>query len=139
MEIDFEKWRELPSLADVDAKELAEVASGILDAKKANNLSVLHVTDKSDITDYLVLATATSSTHVKALAGELTYRLGQRGVDPLHEDGRGTGSWQIVDFGTVIVHIFDREARDYYNLDKLYRNTEEIERDNGAREEEKEK
>lgn len=126
MELDFEKWAELPSLADADAKTLAEAARDILDAKKARDLAVLHVTDKSDITDYLVLATATSSTHIGALAGELTFRLGQRGVFPLHEDGRNTRNWQIVDLGTVMVHIFDREARDFYHLDKLYKNTEEL-------------
>lgn len=123
MELDFENWAQLPSLADADAGTLAEVARDILDAKKARDLSVLHVTDKSDITDYLVLATATSSTHIGALAGELVFRLGQRGVFPLHEDGRNTRNWQIVDFGAVMVHIFDREAREFYHLDKLYKNS----------------
>lgn len=121
MELDFEHWAELPSLAEADAATLAETARDILDAKKARELAVLPVADRSDITDYLVLATATSSTHVKALAGELTYRMGQRGVVCLHEDGREARNWQIVDFGTVMVHIFDREARAFYNLDKLYK------------------
>lgn len=123
-ELNFEHWAELPSLEDADAKTLAETARDILDAKKARDLAVLYVRDKSDITDYLVLASATSSTHIGALAGELTFRLGQRGVFPLHEDGRNTRNWQIVDFGSVMVHIFDREAREFYHLDKLYKATE---------------
>ncbi len=122
----FETWAEQPSLADADPKDLAAAAHYILDTKKGRDITVLHVTDKSDITDYLVLATATSGTHVKALADELEYRLAQRGVTPLHEDGRNARSWQIVDFGTVMVHIFDREAREFYNLDKLYKNTDEV-------------
>lgn len=121
MEFDMEHWAELPSLAEADSKTLAETARDILDAKKARDLSVLYVADRSDITDYLVLASATSATHVKALAGELTYRMGQRGAECLHEDGREARNWQIVDFGTVMVHIFDREARAFYNLDKLYK------------------
>lgn len=126
MEFSFENWENLPSLSDADARTLAETARDVLDAKKAQNAVVLHVTAKSDITDYLVLATANTATHVHALADELEFRMAQRGVTPLHADGRNARSWQVVDFGTVMVHIFDREAREFYNLDKLYRDTEEI-------------
>lgn len=122
--LNFEHWAELPSLEGADAKTLAEAARDILDAKKARDIAILYVRDRSDITDYLVLASATSSTHIGALAGELTFRLGQRGVFPLHEDGRNTRNWQIVDLGDVMVHIFDREAREFYHLDKLYKATE---------------
>ena len=55
------------------------------------------------------------------LSGELEFRLDQRGVQPLHTDGGNARNWQVVDYGTVMVHIFDREAREFYNLDKLYR------------------
>ncbi len=113
----------LPSLADADAKELAEAARDLLDSKKATNLSVICVSGRSDITDYLVLATGTSAPHVKALAGELEFRLAQRDVHPLHTDGLNTRSWQIVDYGTVMVHIFDKETREFFNLDKLYKDT----------------
>ena len=116
----------LPSLADADAKELAEAAAAVLDAKKATNISILCVAGRSDITDYLVLATGGSGPHVKALADELEYRLGLRKVYPLHTDGLQTRSWQIVDYGTVMVHIFDRENREFFNLDKLYKNTDEV-------------
>ena len=121
----FEQKEQLPSLADASAKELAEAASAVLDAKKATNISILRVEGRSDITDYLVLATGTSGPHVKALADELEYQLGRREVYPLHTDGLNTRSWQIVDFGTVMVHIFDRESREFFNLDKLYKDTGE--------------
>ena len=115
----------LPSLADADAKTLAEACRDVLDSKKATNLSVICVTGRSDITDYLVLATGGSGPHVKALADELEFRIGEREVHPLHADGMGTRSWQIVDYGTVMVHIFDRESREFFNLDKLYKETTE--------------
>ncbi|MBE6555984.1 MAG: ribosome silencing factor [Ruminococcaceae bacterium] len=111
----------LPSLADADSLTLAEAARDLLDAKKASDLSIICVEGRSDITDYLVLATGTSAPHVKALAGELEYRLGLRDAHPLHTDGLNTRSWQIVDYGTVMVHIFDRETRAFFNLDKLYK------------------
>ena len=115
----------LQGLEDADSKTLAEAAADILDSKKARDVAVLHIAHRSDITDYLVLATGTSAPHVKALAGELEFRLGERGVHPLHTDGLNTRSWQIVDYGNVMVHVFDRESREFFNLDKLYKETEE--------------
>lgn len=117
----FDNWAELPSLEKAEAAELAEIAAAILDAKKGQNIAVIRVKGRSDITDYLVLCSANSSTHVSALSGELEFRLGQRGVTPLHTDGGNARNWQVVDYGVVMVHIFDREAREFYNLDKLYR------------------
>ena len=113
----------LPSLADATALELAEAARDVLESKKATNVSVICVTGRSDITDYLVLATGGSAPHVKALADEVDFRLSQREAFPLHTDGLNTRSWQIVDYGTVMVHIFDRESREFFNLDKLYKET----------------
>ena len=122
----MEATEALPSLADADAKTLAEACLAVLDSKKATNLVMLSVEGRSDITDYLVLATGGSGPHIKALADELEFRIGARDVHPLHADGLGTRSWQIVDYGTVMVHIFDRESREFFNLDKLYKeNTEE--------------
>ncbi len=120
----LENKEKLPSLADADAKTLAEAARDVLDNKKAANVVVLSVAGRSDITDYLVLATGSSAPHVKALAGELEFKLGEREVFPLHTDGLNTRSWQIVDYGTVMVHIFDRESREFFNLDKLYKEPE---------------
>ena len=117
----FDNWAELPSLAEADSAELAEIAAAILDSKKGQNIAVIRVKERSDITDYLVLCSANSSTHVSALAGELEFRMGQRGVSPLHTDGGNARNWQVVDYGVVMVHVFDREAREFYNLDKLYR------------------
>ena len=120
-ELVFDNWENLPSLADAEGEELAELCRAILDSKKGERLAVIRVAGRSDITDYLVLATGTSGPHVKALADELEYQLGRREVYPLHTDGLNTRSWQIVDFGTVMVHVFDRESREFFNLDKLYK------------------
>ena len=121
MEELFENWADLPSLADAPAAELAEACRVVLDMKKGQNIAVIRVEGRSDITDYLVLCSANSGTHVAALSGELEFRLAQRGVTPLHTDGGNARNWQVVDYATVMVHIFDREARDFYNLDILYR------------------
>ena len=122
----FDNWENLPSLAEAGSAELAEVISFVLDSKKGNNIAVIPVEGRSDITDCLVLATATSGPHVRALADELEYRLAQRGVHPLHTDGGDGRSWIVADYGIVMVHIFDREAREFYHLDKLYGDAEGI-------------
>ncbi len=120
-ELVFDNWEKLPSLADAEGEELAALCSAILDNKKGERVSVIHVGGRSDITDYLVLCSAQSNTHVKALVDELEFRLGQRGLHPIHADGGNGRNWQVLDYVTVMVHVFDREAREFYNLDKLYR------------------
>ena len=117
----FENWASLPSLAEADTAEIAEAARAVLDAKKATDIAVIPVVGQSDITDCLVLATGNAGPHVKALAAEVEYRLSLRGLTPLHTDGFATRSWQVVDYGTVMVHVFDQQTREFYNLDKLYR------------------
>ena len=103
-----------------DAKALAEAIADVLDSKKGHDIKVLYVEDKTVITEYFVICTGNSSTQVKALLGEVEYRLEQRGVTPYGVEGRDNNSWMILDYSNVIVHIFSREAREFYNLDKLY-------------------
>ena len=110
----------LPALDGSDAKSVAEAIAEILDSKKARDIKILHVEDKTVIAEYFVLATGNSSTQVKALAGEVEYRTEQRGLSPYSVEGRDNNSWILLDYSNVIVHVFSREAREFYNLDKLY-------------------
>lgn len=116
----------LPPLDAQDAEAVAHAIFDILDAKKARDIKVLKVQDQTVITDYFVICTGNSSTQVKSLGGEVEYRLGLRGVDPTHFEGRDNNSWVILDYDSVIVHIFSRESRDFYKLEKLYGDAEEI-------------
>ncbi len=103
-----------------DAKAVAEAIAEVLDSKKGKDIKVLYVEDKTVIAEYFVIATGNSSTQIKALAGEVEYRLEERGVTPYSIEGRDNNSWMLLDYSNVIVHIFSREAREFYNLDKLY-------------------
>lgn len=114
------KGETLESLEGADAKTLAEAIAEILDSKKGHDIKVVHVADKTVIAEYFVICTGNSSTQVKALAGEVEYKMEQRGVVPYGVEGRDNNSWLIVDYSHVIVHVFSREAREFYNLDKLY-------------------
>ena len=107
-------------LTGADPKELAEAIADVLDSKKGRDIKVLHVEDKTVIAEYFVLCTGNSSTQIKGLAGEVEFRLGERGVTPYGIEGRDNNSWLILDYSNVIVHIFSRESREFYNLDKLY-------------------
>lgn len=117
---------QLPPLTDAAPEELAHAIFDILDAKKAQKIKVLRVNDQTVITDYFVICTGNSSTQVKSLGGEVEYKLGLRGVDPVHFEGRDNNGWIVLDYSSVIVHIFSRENRDFYQLEKLYGDAEEI-------------
>ena len=118
--------QKLPPLTVAEPQALAHAIFDVLDAKKGQKIKVLHVVDKTVITDYFVICTGNSNTQVKALAGEVEFKLGLRGVDPVHFEGRDGGGWIVLDYSSVIVHIFSRENRDFYQLEKLYGDAEEI-------------
>ena len=111
---------EIKSLVGAEPEELANAIAEILDNKKAKDVKIIAVGDKTIIADYFVLANGNSSTHVRALADEVEYKLGLAGVDPLRMEGRDGNNWRVIDYSSVLVHVFDREAREFYNLDKLY-------------------
>ena len=115
------------SLENASPLEVAKAVETFLDNKKGRDIKVLHVEDVSNIADYFVVCTATSNTHVKALSGEVEYQLERRGVNAYHIEGRDNNSWVVLDYCNVMVHIFNREARDFYNLEKLYENTTAVE------------
>ena len=117
----FETTAEVKTpLSGENSRELAEAIAEVLDSKKGRDIKVLHVEDKTVIAEYFVLCTGNSSTQIKGLAGEVEFRIGERGVTPYGVEGRDNNSWLILDYSNVIVHIFSRESREFYNLDKLY-------------------
>ena len=114
------KNEEVKSLAGAAPEELAEAIAEILDNKKGMNVKVIKVGDKTIIADYFVLANGNTNTHVRALADEVEYKLSLAGVEPMRIEGRDGNNWRVIDYSSVLVHVFDREAREFYNLDKLY-------------------
>ncbi len=108
------------------AKELALKIAKVLDSKKAKNIKILYVNKQTIIADYFIIAAGTSRTQVNALADEVEYKLGLEGVEPTKVEGRGQGTWVLIDYDSVIVHVFNPEARDFYNLEKLWAEGEEI-------------
>ena len=113
--------------SELTVRKFAEDIAGILDTKKARDVKLLKVNEKTVIADYFVIAGGASSTQVKALADELEYQLTQtHGIKPANIEGRGQGNWILLDYENVIVHIFGTQAREFYNLEKLWAECEEI-------------
>ena len=109
----------------MQTKELLENTVKILDNKKAEDIKALEITDLSSVADYFVIVSGTSSTHIKALAEELEEKLTSLGKEPNHVVGRSTG-WILLDYGTVIVHIFTPADRENFNLEKLWQDAKEV-------------
>jgi len=106
--------------------ELVRAIAGILDEKKAIDLTAIHTTEQTIISDYFIVATGTSSTHVKALSEDLEFEMKQRhGIMPKGIEGRASG-WILLDYGTVLVHIFLAEQREYYNIERLWEDAEKV-------------
>ena len=112
----------LPSLENADAKEIAEAIAEVLDAKKGFDVEVLYVADKTVVAEYFVVCSGNTSTHLKALVGETEFKIGERGLMPYNVEGKDNNSWIVMDYSNVIVHVFTREAREFYNIEKLYEN-----------------
>lgn len=107
--------------------ELSTAVAKILDEKKAADVKVLKIQDLTIVTDYIVIATGNSTTQVKSLADEVEFKLKQLySLEPTRVEGYESKNWILIDYDTVIVHIFHPEAREYYNLDKLWADGEEI-------------
>ena len=107
------------TLSKADSLTLAKAIAGVLIEKKAVDVAVYAVYEESSVTDYYVNATGRSSTQVCALADEVIDKISLEGRDSLRVEGRSGKSWILVDFGDVIVNVFDRPSREFYNFDRL--------------------
>ena len=100
----------------------------ILDDKKAEDIKAIEIRELTIVADCFIIASGTSSTHIKALANEVEDVMDKMGVKPNHIEGRATG-WIVLDYDTVIVHIFQRESREYYNLERLWQDADYLDID----------
>lgn len=106
-------------------KELLFSAVKILDNKKGMDIKALEITELTSVADYFLLVTGTSSTHIRALADEVDEELSKLGVQPDHIEGKSTG-WILLDYKSVVVHIFTQSERELFNLEKLWGDAKEI-------------
>lgn len=110
----------------IPANELAAVIVKALDAKKGENIQLLKTHDLTTLADYFVICTAGSSTHVKTLTDAVEAAADDVGEPVLRREGHRSGSWVLLDYGCVIVHVFQEEARKFYDLERLWSDAEAV-------------
>ena len=111
----------------MESKELADKIAAILDSKKGIDIEIIDVTGKTTLADYFVICSANSTTQIKTLADEVEKKLRDAGEPPLRREGYRSGGWVLIDFGCVVVHLFMEETRQFYNLEHLWSDAEEVE------------
>ena len=100
--------------------ETAVSAAKSISNKIGLDIQVIKISDISVLADYMVIATGNSSTHVRALANEVEYQLDKAGVSVSHIEGHRSDTWILLDYVDVIVNVFSEEAREFYDLDRLW-------------------
>lgn len=106
--------------------EKMQIIAKLLDEKKANNIKVLKVADLTLLADYFIICSANSTTQVKSLSDNLQEMMEEKGEDLVQKEGKQGLNWILLDYSDVIVHIFYQETREFYGLEKLWADAEEI-------------
>ena len=107
-------------------QEKLEKIVHILDQKKAQDIQAIGITNLSIIADYFIIATGTSTTQVKSLADEVEYQLGLAGVEPRGVEGVRSANWIVLDYNDIVVHVFYRDTRAEYQLERLWADGEQV-------------
>ena len=108
------------------AKEVALEVTKALDAKKGINIKLLRINEVSSLADYFIICTGTSNTHVKTLCDYAEYTFEQLGEPMLGREGHRGNSWELLDYGSIVVHVFTQEAREFYSLERLWADAENV-------------
>lgn len=104
----------------MEAKQLVSGIVTSLDKHKAEDIKVIGVTDLTSIADYFVIAAGTSGTQVKALVDYVEDEMALRDAHPLRVEGYASASWTLLDYGSVVVHVFREDTRQFYDLERLW-------------------
>ena len=107
-------------------EEITAVAYRALDDKKAKDIKILKTAEQTVLADYFVICNGSSPAHIKALVDEVDKQLSEAGEPPIRREGLRSDIWVLMDFGSVIVHIFTDEARKFYDLERLWSDAEVV-------------
>ena len=107
-------------------KEIAYAVTKALDEKKGMDIKLLKIDKVSSLADYFLICTGTSNTHVKTLCDYAEYTLEQLGEPMLGREGHRGNAWELLDYGTIVIHVFTEEAREFYSLERQWADAEQI-------------
>ena len=107
-------------------KEMARTACKALDEKKALDLKIIDIAEVSTIADYFVIASGSNQNQVQAMVDNVEEKLAKAGYEPKQIEGTRSSSWILMDYGDLIVHVFDEENRLFYDLERIWRDGKEM-------------
>ena len=110
----------------LNPSEIAGFIVNALDNKKARDIKLLKITQITILADYFVICTCTSTTQLKTLSDEVEKVLKEKGEIPLRREGHRSGGWVLIDFGCVVAHLFLQETREFYTLERLWGDAEDV-------------
>ena len=110
----------------LSAKEVAYQVTKALDEKKGQDIKLLKIDKVSSLADYFLICTGTSNTHVKTLCDYAEFTLDNLGEPMLGREGHRGNAWELLDYGSVVVHVFTEEAREFYSLERLWADAEQV-------------
>ncbi len=104
----------------MEADSLLKLVIQYLEDIKAQHIVTINVSERTSVTDYMVIANGTSSRHVQAVADSVAEKVKQQGITPLGSEGRGQSDWVLIDLGDVVLHVMTAQAREFYDLERLW-------------------
>ena len=110
-----------------DINEALKIAHKALDDKFGNDIIILNISEKSILTDYFIIADGANVSQIKAMADEVGEKLGKFGMKLNQTEGRDNAEWILLDYGDIIIHIFDKTNRDFYGLERIWGDAERVE------------
>ncbi len=113
-------------MSDLSIKDIALMAADAADDKKAEDIDILNVQGLTVIADYFVICSANSDQQVRAVARAIDDKLSERGIEPKKIAGMDDAKWVLMDYADVIVHVFKKREREYYDLERLWSDAEKI-------------
>ena len=111
----------------MDSKEIAKLAIEALEDKKSEDIKVIDISEVSVIADYFIIANGTNNSQIQALSDNVEEKLGKAGVPLRQIEGYNNANWILLDFHDVIIHIFDKENRLFYDLERIWRDGKLVE------------
>lgn len=112
-----------------ESKKMTRIAIEALEDKKAGNLTILDISEISTIADFFIIADGSNGNQVQAMIDNVEEAMGQAGYSPKQIEGYHTANWVLMDYGNIIIHIFDAENRLFYDLERIWRDGKEISKD----------
>ena len=112
-----------------NAKEMAAIAVEALEDKKANDISIIDIEKISTLADYFIIASGSNKNQVQAMTDEELDKLGRAGFETKHVEGYRTANWILLDYGDIVIHIFDEENRLFYDLERIWRDGKAIKKE----------